>query len=136
MLMALVVSVVLTQAAGGADLQERVSLTVQKDGGRVLKVRESAKAKWRPFMQVSAEYTLEVIDLTEDKEALVLLHNINAPMHAVEKHLKSGVERELLSAEGLKVVDTDGGVALTGTQDGGVVVWVYDRKAKRFVTGR
>lgn len=131
--MALVVSVVLTQDAGVSDLQERVQLTVQKDGARVLKVRDSAKAKWRPFMQVSSEYTLEVIDLTEDKEALVLLHNINAPPHAVEKNLKSGSERELLSADGLKLVDADGGVALTGSQDGGVLLWRYDRKAKKFV---
>ncbi len=131
--MALVVSVVLTQDAGVSDLQERVQLTVQKDGARVLKVRDSAKAKWRPFMQVSSEYTLEVIDLTEDKEALVLLHDINAPVHAVEKNLKSGSERELLTADGLKLVETEGGVALTGSQDGGVMLWRYDRKAKKFV---
>lgn len=136
MLMAVLASLVLTQDAGVSDVQERVSLTVQKDGARVLKVRDSAKAKWRPFMQVSADYTLEVIDLTDDKEALVLLHNINAPAHAVEKNLKSGAERELLTAEGLHVTEADGGVALTGTQDGGVMLWVYDRKAKRFVTAQ
>ncbi len=132
--MALVVSVVLTQDAGVNDVQERVQLTVQKDGARVLKVRDSAKAKWRSFMQVSSEYTLEVIDLTEDKEALVLLlHNINAPPHAVEKNLKSGAERDLLTADSLRIVDADGGVALTGSQDGGVLLWRYDRKAKKFV---
>ena len=76
--MAVLASLVLTQDAGVSDVQERVSLTVQKDGARVLKVRDSAKAKWRPFMQVSADYTLEVIDLTDDKEALVLLHNLYA----------------------------------------------------------
>lgn len=131
--MALLVSAVLAQDAGVSDVQERTQLTVQKDGARVLKVRDSAKAKWRPFMQVSSEYTLEVIDLTEDKEALVLLHNINAPAHAVEKNLKSGAERDLLTADALKLVDADGGVALTGTQDGGVMLWRYDRKAKKFI---
>jgi hypothetical protein len=125
--------VVLAQDAGVSDVQERVSLTVAKDGARVLKVRDSAKAKWRPFMQVSSEYTLEVIDLTEDKEALVLFHNINSPPHAVEKNLKSGSERELLAADALKLVEVDGGVALTGAQDGGVMLWRYDRKAKRFI---
>ena len=131
--MALVVSAVLAQDGGVSDVQERASLTVQKDGARVLKVRDSAKAKWRPFMQVSADFTLEVIDLTDDKEGLVVLHNINAPAHAVEKNLKSGSERELLIADGLRVTDVDGGVALTGVQDGGTMVWVYDRKAKRFI---
>lgn len=70
------------------------------EGGTEVRLRDGAKAPWRPFISVGLEETIQVFDFTADRRALLLGTTISGDtLRIVEKNLKSGTERVLAAHE-------------------------------------
>ena len=74
----------------------RAAIAATPDGGKELRVRDSAKSPWRSFIKVGPEETIEVEGFTLDGKGLYVSTSIDADTtRLVEKNLKSGTERVL-----------------------------------------
>lgn len=83
-----------------ATLTVRAHTAWTKEGGVELRVRESARAPWKPLITVGLEEMLEFVDFTEDGRSIVLKSTINSDTERLlEKSLKSGAERLLAHNE-------------------------------------
>ncbi len=81
------------------QLQVRAALAVTKEGGSELRVRDTVKAPWRPFITAGLEERLDVYGFSDDGRGLLLATSLSGDTaRLVEKHLASGSERLLASS--------------------------------------
>ncbi|MGV3622825.1 MAG: S9 family peptidase, partial [Archangium sp.] len=113
-----------------AQFNVRGATATTKEGGTEIRIRESVKAPWKPLITVGLEENVELVDFTEDGKGVVLSTSINSDtQRLVEKNLKSGAERVLLTSEKSDVSDTIGyptkrGVRAAAIDVNGRNVWV------------
>lgn len=92
-----------------SQLLVRVAIAATPDGGTELRVRESVKAPWKPFITVGLEEIVDFIDFTEDGRSIIVNSSISADtVRLLEKSLKSGAERVLAFSDKSDVEDTIG----------------------------
>jgi dipeptidyl aminopeptidase/acylaminoacyl peptidase len=77
------------------------------EGGRELRVRETAKSPWRALIAVGLEENVALLDFTEDGRSVTLTSSIDSDTErVVEKSLKTGSERQLAASEKSDVLAT------------------------------
>lgn len=113
-----------------AQLQVRAAVASTKEGGTEVRVRDTVKAPWKPFITVGLEEQLGVVDFTEDGKALIIQSSINSDTsRLIEKNLKSGAERPLAGSDTSDVLGYIGypvrhGVRAAAVDVGGRSSWI------------
>ncbi len=78
----------------------RAAVAAIAEGGTEVRIREGAKAPWRPFITAGLDESLQVYDFTFDSKGLLLSTTISGDTaRLIEKNLKSGTERVLAQNE-------------------------------------
>jgi dipeptidyl aminopeptidase/acylaminoacyl peptidase len=78
----------------------RGATALLREGGRELRVRETAKSPWRALVTVGLEENVALLDFTEDGRSVTLTSSIDSDTErVVEKSLKTGSERQLAASE-------------------------------------
>lgn len=101
----------------------RGALSVLGDGSSVLKVRDTTRSPFRTIISAGPEETLRPVGFTLDGLGLVLVTSIAHPSERlVEKSLRTGAERSLLSSPSSEIAQTLWHPARATVQAAAVVV--------------
>jgi len=95
-----------TQWLVDVDLKVRGARATLASGGTELRVRDTVKSPWRPFITASLEENLKPFGFTLDGRALLLSSTISSDTdRVIEKALATGTERLLATNAKSDVVD-------------------------------
>lgn len=88
-----------------SNLVVRGARATTKEGGTELRVRDTAKAPWRPLITVGLEENVDLVDFAGDGRTVYLLTSIDGDTtRLVEKNLKTGSERVMAQSQASDVM--------------------------------